>query len=245
MDNLGNTSLSLTLTFDHIFARFGEIYWDLIFNRNLHQNNRREIGIEKLIQNLANKYDLESPISYYSLPSDIKLEYQKLVKDQCSCYVIGAMYADTKNLFYSFNKKGEWIRINPQMYAFICEHKAEFNELNSLAWAGYLEKINKPSIHDTAWYYTSLLESYEISSQQDKGTTGLEETASLSEQESITSCGESSQEKAEQVNDVREDTSSKTLGEEEEIDTHGLSLVDNPFELIRYLREKHNISSIY
>lgn len=52
------------------------------------------------------------------------------VKMKCKAYVVGALFEDTKHLFYSFSKKGEWIQINPRMYEFICKHKVIIEKLN-------------------------------------------------------------------------------------------------------------------
>ena len=64
----------------------------------------------------------------------------------CSRYVVGALYADTNRLFYSFCKKEEWIRLNPQMFSFVMKHRDLIAELNYMEWARFLEKVNEMAL---------------------------------------------------------------------------------------------------
>ena len=67
---------------------------------------------------------------------------------KCKENVVGALYADFGGLFYSFSKKGEWIRINPRMYEFVCKHKVAIEKLNYYEWAKFLERVNEDSAVD-------------------------------------------------------------------------------------------------
>lgn len=64
------------------------------------------------------------------------------VKKVCKLNVVGALYEDTGRLFYSFSRKDEWLRLNPQMYDFLCRHKVMVEKLNYFEWARFLEKVN-------------------------------------------------------------------------------------------------------
>ena len=66
-------------------------------------------------------------------------------KQKCKQNVVGALYADLGGVFYSFSKQGEWIKINPQMYEFICKHKVSIEKLNYYEWARFLERVNSGS----------------------------------------------------------------------------------------------------
>ena len=146
LDNLDNVDIDFYLTFDQLFSRFTEIYWELILVYNLRQKaktyNNRVSAIEKVLLDAKAKYDISEVKSFNNLPEKIKMRIVYHVKTKCKTYVIGALYEDTKQLFYSFSKKEGWIQINPKMYRFLCDHKNEIEELNNYEWAFFLEKIN-------------------------------------------------------------------------------------------------------
>lgn len=142
IDNLYNTDEKLRLTFDQIFSKFGEIYWNLILKHNLRQQAKKETYLEQILHEAVEKYDLPHGLPYESLSSEIMIEISHRVKQKCKTYVVGALYNDTKQLFYSFSKIEEWIQINPMMYEFLCKHKMAIEKLNYYEWARFLERIN-------------------------------------------------------------------------------------------------------
>nr|MCR5667992.1 hypothetical protein [Lachnospiraceae bacterium] len=58
IDNLYNVDEHLTLTFDQLFSKFGEIYWNLILKYELRQQAKRETYLEQIIRNAVAKYHL-------------------------------------------------------------------------------------------------------------------------------------------------------------------------------------------
>ena len=150
IDNLYNVDKELKLSFDQIVSKFGEIYWNLILKYGLRQkastNDNRETYLEQILHTAAEKYKIYEPIPYESLTPQMMLEISHQIKIKCKKYVVGALYEDTNRLFYSFSKKGEWIKINPVMYEFICKHKVVIEKLNYYEWARFLEKINDDSV---------------------------------------------------------------------------------------------------
>ena len=143
IDNLYNTDENLRLSFDQLFAKFGEIYWNLILKHNLVQQAKKETYLEQILHEAVDKYHLPSGIPYESLSSNTMIEISHKVKQKCKTYVIGALYEDTKRLFYSFSKKEEWLQISPYMYEFLCKHKVAIEKLNYYEWARFLERINE------------------------------------------------------------------------------------------------------
>lgn len=142
IDNLYNTDDKLKLTFDQLFSKFGEIYWNLILKHNLQQQAKKETHLEQILHEAVCKYNLPNGLPYESLPPEIMIEISHKVKQKCKTYVVGALYGDTKQLFYSFSKREEWIQINPVMYEFLCKHKVAIEKLNYYEWARFLERIN-------------------------------------------------------------------------------------------------------
>ena len=147
IDNLYNVDQDLRLTFDQLFGKFGEIYWNLVLKYGLKQKkstkDNRASAIERVLHYAAEKYQIREPIPYENLSPAAMLDISNMIKQKCKENVVGALFEDTRRLFYSFSKKGEWIQINPEMYTFICKHKLLVEKLNYYEWAKFLEKVNE------------------------------------------------------------------------------------------------------
>ncbi len=152
MDNLYNVDQNLTLTFDQLFGTFTEVYWNLVLKHGIRQQPAMERSngtyLEQALNATAIKYAITEDIPFESISDEAKLEVCKKIKSKCKINVVGALFGDTKGLFYSFSRKGEWLQINPQMYEFVCKHKLTIEKLNYYEWAKYLEKINDDSVMD-------------------------------------------------------------------------------------------------
>ncbi|SEI52753.1 HNH endonuclease [Lachnospiraceae bacterium A10] len=112
----------------------------------LRQQAKRETYLEQIIRNAVAKYHLPDGIPYESLSAEMMIDISHQIKMKCKTNVVGALYGDTKGLFYSFDKRGEWLQINPQMYEFICKHKVTIEKLNYYEWAKFLESVNDDSV---------------------------------------------------------------------------------------------------
>ena len=149
MDNLYNVDENLTLTFDQLFGTFTEIYWNLVLKHGIRQQPVMERSngtyLEQALNLTAVKYAITAEIPFESISDGAKIEVCKRIKSKCKVNVVGALFGDTKGLFYSFSRKEEWLQINPQMYQFICKHKLAIEKLNYYEWGKYLEKINATS----------------------------------------------------------------------------------------------------
>lgn len=150
IDNLYNTDSELKLTFDQVFSKFSEIYWNLVLRHGLKQRipdkNNNLSQIEQVLFAAQKKYQISENISFENLTSTMMIDVCHQVKQKCKKYVVGALYEDTNKLFYSFSKRGEWIQINPVMYDFICRHKVLIEKLNYYEWARFLEKVNEDTV---------------------------------------------------------------------------------------------------
>lgn len=150
IDNLYNVDNNLKLSFDQLFSKFGEIYWNLILKHGLRQkavtNDNRETYLEQVLHVAVQKYQILEPIPYESLTPEMMLDIAYQVKMKCKKYVVGALFEDTNRLFYSFSQKEEWIQINPVMYEFVCKHKVVIEKLNYYEWARFLERVNEETV---------------------------------------------------------------------------------------------------
>ena len=149
LDNLYNVDEEKKLSFDQLFSKFGEIYWNLILKHGLRQKivskTNTKTVLEQILDAAVDKYHIKEPIPYESLTAPMMMDINLQIKKKCKRYVVGALFEDTKRLFYSFSKKEEWIQINPLMYQFICKHKVVIEKLNYYEWAKFLEKVNDDS----------------------------------------------------------------------------------------------------
>lgn len=152
LDNLYNTNDQLELSFDQLFSKFTEIYWNLVLKHHIKQKNpgklNRQTELEKALILGKEKYEILEDIPFESLSNDMTLDICHRVKMKCKDNVVGALYADLGGLFYSFSKSGEWIRLNPRMYEFVCKHKVAIEKLNYYEWAKFLEKVNTDTAVD-------------------------------------------------------------------------------------------------
>lgn len=152
IDNLYNVDENLELTFDQLFSKFAEIYWNLILKYNLRQkaqtSDNKKAFIEQILLKAKEKYGITEIIPYESLSAEMMIDISHQVKMKCKTNVVGALFKDTKALFYSFSKKEEWIQINPYMYEFLCKHKIIIEKLNYYEWARFLEKVNEDKTAD-------------------------------------------------------------------------------------------------
>ena len=144
LDNLYDVDSDLRLTFDQLFSKFAEIYWNLILKFNLRQGPTNT-NLETILYDAVDRFKISTVIPYESLTPEMASYVNKRIKNGCKNNVVGALFGDTQELFYSFNKKGEWIQINPLVYGFVCKHKVVIEKLNYYQWARYLEKVNRHS----------------------------------------------------------------------------------------------------
>lgn len=143
LDNLYNIDDAYVLTFDQLFSKFAEIYWNLILKYNIKQKSGSKTSyIEQILLNAKLKYKLTEDIPFEALQTEDKEDICYKVKQKCKNNVVGALYGDTQQLFYSFNIAEQRVTLNPLMYEFLCKHKVFVEKVNYFEWARYLERIN-------------------------------------------------------------------------------------------------------
>lgn len=143
LDNLYNVDENLVLTFDQLFGKFAEIYWNLVTKYHIEQMPGKKVSaVESVLLDFVDKQSIVPGVPFESLTDTQKTQLSVRVKNRCKHNVVGALYGDTGQVFYSFSKQGEWIRFNPQVYQYVCKRKTALEKLNYYEWAKYLEKIN-------------------------------------------------------------------------------------------------------
>lgn len=224
IDNLQYADDNLVLTFDQLFTRFTELYWGLILEHNLRQKvitkDNRKSAIERVLLEAKEKYITGDISAFNNYPHKIRSDIAHQVKMKCKAYVVGALFKDTQQLFYSFSKKGEWIKLNPRMFSFICERREEIEKLNNYEWAHFLGKVNPE-------YSTNeILAKYLLKI----GRPQMNSTEMLSEGEAADRHTSNVSEPFFAVDSVHD-----------EIDEEALLLLDDPVVLIKYLKKKRGL----
>lgn len=147
LDNLYNTDTNLVLTFDQLFYKFTEIYWNLVLKFKLRQKAKtkdgRETALERILNDAINHQDIISDVCFEAISDDIKIKICQKIKIQCKQNVVGALFRDFKDILYSFSKKNEYIQLNPLVYEFMTKHKKILEKMNYFEWAKFLEKVNE------------------------------------------------------------------------------------------------------
>lgn len=134
------------LTYERLFSKFTENYWNLVNKYELRQmsyNGKSEYSkIEQILKTAATGFDIPEEVAFTSLPDVTRKHIVKVVTTECKKCVIGALYNDFEGKFYSFDLRGDGLFFSSSSYGFISKYKMEIERLNYYSWARFLEKIN-------------------------------------------------------------------------------------------------------
>ncbi|MBQ9220460.1 HNH endonuclease [Succinivibrio sp.] len=156
LDNLYNVDINLSLSFTSIFAKFAESYWNLVLVHKLKQCRGASQGkiydiLHEEWNNLPEnngRVENTNVIPFESLSAESQVKIISNVTKECSKYVVGATYADSKGNFYSFSKKSKTITFNPVVYQYLLRHKTMIEKVNYFEWAKFLHEVNESSGND-------------------------------------------------------------------------------------------------
>lgn len=153
-DNLFNCEWTVSgykLSFDDLFSKFAENYWNLVVKYGLRQmrpDGKSEYSkIEQIFLDIVQKYDVLKELTFSSLTQNDMDWVTRETAKNCKQYVLGALYNDFEGLFYAFDvNHQDYIILNPPVYDFMLRYKPEIEKLNYFAWAKFLETINDESV---------------------------------------------------------------------------------------------------
>ena len=136
----------LFLSYEKIFSKFAENYWNLVNKYKLKQmsyNGKSEFSkIELIIRTAVEKYEIPENVGFQSLSNDDRDRITKNVITECKKCVVGALYNDFEGKLYAFSLRGNGIFLSEDSYRFISKYMMEIEKLNYYAWARFLEKVN-------------------------------------------------------------------------------------------------------
>lgn len=138
------------LSFEVIFMRFTEISWNIILKYGVRQKavtiDNKECVLEQILYEYA-MISLDGEfVPWQSIKENVRSRLCKSVTSKCKKYVVGALFSDMNEMFYSFNKKEEWIELNPIVLKFINDNKTLIENLNYYKWAKFYNAVNSSEI---------------------------------------------------------------------------------------------------
>lgn len=153
-DNLFNCEWTVSgykLSFNDLFSKFAENYWNLVVKYGLRQmrpDGKSEYSkIEQIFLDIVQKYDVLKELTFSGLTQNDMDWVTRETAKNCKKYVLGALYNDFEGLFYAFDvNHQDYIILNPSVYDFMLRYKPEIEKLNYFAWAKFLETINDESV---------------------------------------------------------------------------------------------------
>lgn len=153
-DNLFNCEWTVSgykLSFNDLFSKFAENYWNLVVKYGLRQmrpDGKSEYSkIEQIFLDIVQKYGVLKELTFSSLTQNDMDWVTRETAKNCKQYVLGALYNDFEGLFYAFDvNHQDYIILNPPVYDFMLRYKPEIEKLNYFAWAKFLETINDESV---------------------------------------------------------------------------------------------------
>lgn len=138
------------LSYDLIFSKFAENYWNIIVKYNLKQQRKDDKSeysrIENIYRNVISSNSILANLEFESLDNNLKKSIISNVKRSCKGNVVGALYNDLDGKVYSFDLHSQGIYISRNAYDFLFKYKCEIEKLNYYAWAQFMEGINDDSV---------------------------------------------------------------------------------------------------
>lgn len=144
------TNRGIELSFELLFSKFAENYWNLVSKYHLKQmryNGQSDKSkLEQIINSIINENQALQQLEFNSLNISDKNRIVTEVLRSCKANPIGALYNNFDGMLYGFDLCEEVLWLNPVAYEFLLKYKFELEKLNYYSWARYLEKINEDNM---------------------------------------------------------------------------------------------------
>ncbi|MDZ5473269.1 HNH endonuclease domain-containing protein [Bacillus sp. 31A1R] len=144
IENLYQVNEQYELTYDQLAYSFTKIYWNLIIHHNLDKQNRgMSARVTTILKDAKSKYGIPSDFIFDKIDDAIQVKVVSEVKKTMKEHVFGALYGDTKGIFYAFNHKGEYFRLNPAVHQFMLNYQRLVVNLTNYHMAVMIEELNE------------------------------------------------------------------------------------------------------
>ncbi|MDD3138008.1 MAG: HNH endonuclease domain-containing protein [Lachnospiraceae bacterium] len=141
-----NTEDGITYTYEELFSRFAENYWNLVIKYDLRQMRKDGKSVYSKVESILMSAVVENQtlalFEFEAVDEITKSAIIRKVTAECKKCVVGALYEDFDGVLYSFDLKENGITLNYRVYEFMLKYKAELERLNYYSWARFLEQIN-------------------------------------------------------------------------------------------------------
>lgn len=129
--------------FQEIFIPFIRIYWKLIVRYQLYQISANNLSsIYKILTKFVINHPNFRMMEFSDIISDNKDELVNEVSQKCSRNVFGALFGDSNEFFYNFNKREKIIELNPQFHDFLLKYGKIIGKVNIYEWIKFLQRRN-------------------------------------------------------------------------------------------------------
>lgn len=144
------TTQGVYYTYEQLFARFAENYWNLVVKyglRQMRKDGKSELSkIEVILKSVVLEKPVLELLEFEAIDTAIKNSIIKKVTAECKKCVVGALYDDFDGTIYAFDLKEQGLTLNYVIYEFMLKHKSELEKLNYYSWAKFLEKVNDDNV---------------------------------------------------------------------------------------------------
>ena len=131
-------------TYEQLFSRFAENYWNLVVKYDLRQmrkDGKSEFSkVELIFKQVFLENNTLSLLQFESIDEQKKSKIIRQVTTECKSCVVGALYNDLDGVIYAFDLKEKGRTLNYCIYNFMLKYKSELEQLNYYSWARFLEK---------------------------------------------------------------------------------------------------------
>lgn len=149
IENLYQVNEDFELTYDQLAYTFTKVYWNLIVHHNLSQHNRgKNARVVSIIKEEQQNHSIPLEMVFDKLRDSLQKKLIHKVKLTMKINVFGALYGDTRGMFYSFDHKAELLRLNPAVHSFMLNYQRLIIHLTNYHMAAMIEELNEvPSIN--------------------------------------------------------------------------------------------------
>ncbi|MCM3618439.1 HNH endonuclease [Sutcliffiella horikoshii] len=144
IENLYQVNEDFELTYDQLAYTFTKVYWNLIVHHNLSQHNRgKNAKVVSIIKEEQQNHSIPPEMVFDKLRDSLQIILIHKVKLTMKINVFGALYGDTRGMFYSFDHKDEVLRLNPAVHNFMLNYQRLIIHLTNYHMAVMIEELNE------------------------------------------------------------------------------------------------------
>lgn len=146
LENLYQTDADLTLTYPQLAHSLAKLYWNLVVEYGYQQGHRSLIV--SILMNFKTTYNIPSQVSYDVInPLTQKALEKEVTNKILKKYVVGALFADTNQILYSFSKKEGILRFSDASLHFLRKHQTTIFKLTTYELTKYIQTQNPEVDH--------------------------------------------------------------------------------------------------